>query len=72
MRRVSRNHFSTAVRAEIHVTPRMRRVSRNEKAEERAEMLLPVTPRMRRVSRNVLKSVQNAVTTGHASHEACE
>ena len=61
-----------SVRSRVHsVTPRMRRVSRNEmqklSAAERA-----VTPRMRRVSRNDAGDIIQVENRSHASHEACE
>ena len=56
---------------ESDVTPRMRRVSRNEIVNVVAYPI-DVTPRMRRVSRNGRGVVSGVVEGRHASYEACE
>ena len=53
------------------VTPRKRRVSRNEH-NMNARREYYVTPRKRRVSRNAKDIEWMAVSLGHASQEACE
>ena len=55
----------------MYVTPRKRRVSRNEN-EYKGTVYFLVTPRKRRVSRNAEKSAAMAIFLGHASQEACE
>ena len=53
------------------VTPRKRRVSRNEQGGMSMN-LINVTPRKRRVSRNEKKPKRSVKERGHASQEACE
>ena len=53
------------------VTPRERRVSRNQK-HGLIRKKVSVTPRERRVSRNNADGIQHIHSFGHASREACE
>ncbi len=55
----------------FQVTPRERRVSRNQQMESAAHMRL-VTPRERRVSRNDISFMSDLTPFCHASREACE
>ena len=56
----------------VKVTPRKRRVSRNEIVPFFDAMKILVTPRKRRVSRNLDFRSSRARETCHASQEACE
>ena len=53
------------------VTPRKRRVSRNDYIAA-AEEIFGVTPRKRRVSRNNFSPINHFFADSHASQEACE
>ena len=53
------------------VTPRKRRVSRNDEVHLKKE-IGDVTPRKRRVSRNLKLQYHGNEFFGHASQEACE
>ena len=56
---------------QIDVTPRKRRVSRNDNVNVKNDDDI-VTPRKRRVSRNEWESGAATPTESHASQEACE
>ena len=72
MRRVSRNLHPLKKPDVDNVTPRMRRVSRNNMSIDELVEKSGVTPRMRRVSRNLSRLSEPGAKLSHASHEACE